>query len=137
MLHSLFYFPQNVISFKILLFLPQLIFTFFVMHALKFKYPPHYLKVKESKKKWFPCGIMTSAYIYMNILWSVKHTLEAKGSKGLNSSDILTSFHSRKSLDSKFFSSHLFWVNSGHVLACGLEFYFWILGLECLFGNDL
>jgi hypothetical protein len=32
----------------------------------------------------------------MNILWSIKHTVQAKISKGLNLSDILTSIHSRK-----------------------------------------
>jgi len=32
----------------------------------------------------------------MNILWSIKHTVEAKSSKGLHFFDILTSVHGRK-----------------------------------------
>jgi len=37
---------------------------------------------------------MTSAY--MNILWSIKHNVQAKSSKGLNLLNILMSIHSRK-----------------------------------------
>ena len=34
------------------------------MHALKFKYPPHYLKVKESKKAVSLWNNDLSMYIY-------------------------------------------------------------------------
>ena len=46
MLNNVFYFPQNVVYFIILSFSALIILTFFINHALKFKYQPGSLNVK-------------------------------------------------------------------------------------------
>ena len=43
---SLFYFPQNSVSFIILSFSVQIILMFSTNHALKFQYQPSHLKVQ-------------------------------------------------------------------------------------------
>jgi len=76
-----------------LLFLGPIIFTFFGMHALKFKHPPHYLKVKASKKAVSLWNNDLNTHTHTHIY---KYAVETKSSKGLNFLDILTSIHRRK-----------------------------------------
>jgi hypothetical protein len=47
MLHNLFYFPQNATYFIFLSFSFQITLTFFINHALKFKYQPGQRKVQN------------------------------------------------------------------------------------------